>query len=366
MEYCGKGDLSSVQKPLPEEECRALFRQVFSGLRYLRSQNIVHRDLKPANILLTDDGTAKVADFTFSTISKENEMMHTMCGTPLTLAPEILLGEAYSDKCDLYSAGVMLYTLLYGSHPLGNITNYTELIARIKKVKISFPQKLVLERYEKVDESMPSILVRTVHSFSPECLNLMKGLLKSNQKERIAWELVFSDPWLQLVPLSGPSLDGEMVAVANSPQQDERQYSFSAPAPETQMPPQRPSLVPRSVLKRAPTKPLPLFPGESSFRQHSDNRQPDGRQTDGRQQMASESPSPANSTDLPFQMSDETSMQRQNSRLIMDYYNSALPAQPKEKPIEMRATTTKSDNVAKSQSSILSRSIEALQRVFTL
>ena len=56
------------------------------------------------NLLLTSAGVVKIADFTFAKQIQENEMMTTMCGTPLTLSPEILFGEPYNDKSDLYVA----------------------------------------------------------------------------------------------------------------------------------------------------------------------------------------------------------------------------------------------------------------------
>ena len=91
-EYCGGGDMSKLPKPLPEETCRVYFRQIFAGLRYLRMKHIVHRDIKAANILLTSDGVVKVADFTFSMVKGDNEVMQTLCGTPLCLSAEVLLG----------------------------------------------------------------------------------------------------------------------------------------------------------------------------------------------------------------------------------------------------------------------------------
>lgn len=197
MEFCGGGDFSKLPKPLGEEMCQTYFHQMVSGLRYLHKRGIVHRDIKPQNVLLTNDNQVKLADFTFAKQMQEQEMMETMCGTPVYIAPEVLSGEMYDSRCDLWSLGVMLYQFLYGTHPLGTIKSHNELAKRIRSTKITFPEKLVIEKYES-QESGRSQLVRTVHHFSPECLELARGLLQKHPSHRMTWEHVCTSSWLEL------------------------------------------------------------------------------------------------------------------------------------------------------------------------
>lgn len=77
---------------------------------------IVHRDLKPANILF-QNGSIKIADFGLARKFSKNEMMQTFAGTPFNMAPEVLRGKGYNYKVDIYSAGTVLYEMLYGVVP---------------------------------------------------------------------------------------------------------------------------------------------------------------------------------------------------------------------------------------------------------
>jgi len=102
---------------------------------------IMHRDLKPANILF-HDGKVKIVDFGFgkivSAVVKEVKMKQTFLGTPLYICPQILEGEAYSFKCDIWSAGCVIFESIFGVTPWTARTE-VELLEKIKKEKIIFP-----------------------------------------------------------------------------------------------------------------------------------------------------------------------------------------------------------------------------------
>jgi len=88
-------------KPLNENECCIIMKQVFNGIAYLRSMNLLHRDLKLANILLTSlerlDNSVKLIDFGFSTsVESEDYSLIERCGTICYMAPEIIEGKKYS------------------------------------------------------------------------------------------------------------------------------------------------------------------------------------------------------------------------------------------------------------------------------
>ncbi|KAM5179426.1 phosphorylase b kinase gamma catalytic chain, skeletal muscle/heart isoform 1-T4 [Mantella aurantiaca] len=116
-------DYLTEQVTLSEKETRKIMRALLEVVSYLHSQNIVHRDLKPENILLDDDMNIKLTDFGFSCQIPEGEKLKEVCGTPGYLAPEIIQSSmdefhlGYGKEVDMWSSGVIMYTLLAGSPP---------------------------------------------------------------------------------------------------------------------------------------------------------------------------------------------------------------------------------------------------------
>ena len=122
MEFIGGQSLDKLlsrdDHKLPVETALQLTLELAEALDCAHSQGVVHRDLKPANILLTEDGHAKIADFG---VAKLNLANHTLAGralgTPAYMSPEQLNGEAVDGRSDLFSLGVILYTILTGYRP---------------------------------------------------------------------------------------------------------------------------------------------------------------------------------------------------------------------------------------------------------
>lgn len=140
MEYCGGGscaDLLKCHKKLNEDVTALIIRDVLKGLTYLHSQKKVHRDIKLANILLTSDGSVKLADFG---VSGEITMTHlkrnTFVGTPFWMAPEVITrnNTGYNEKADIWSTGITTIELVTGSPPLSG-NNPLKILFEIPKKK---------------------------------------------------------------------------------------------------------------------------------------------------------------------------------------------------------------------------------------
>lgn len=143
LEYCADGDLAHLIRKHPAglglERARRLGRQLLSALRYLHERAICHRDLKPQNILVRD-GELKLSDFGFSRILAEEALAETACGSPLYMAPEILHGEGYTNRADLWSLGCVLYEMLFGAPPYGLACRSVPQLLRAQRNPLAFPR----------------------------------------------------------------------------------------------------------------------------------------------------------------------------------------------------------------------------------
>ena len=194
-EYCNFGTLADLKANLDEVSnidkeklCKYYLKQLMKALEYLNKNNIVHRDLKPKNILLTKDRknnnavTVKLADFGLARyfdvkpgVMSGNEFMtSTYCGTPLYMAPEILIDSKCNLKADLWSFGVIMYELLYGYAPYDYPKTIPDLQELIKSKSIEF---------KKI--------------YSKECIDLLQKLLQVDPKARIEWSDFFDHKWFK-------------------------------------------------------------------------------------------------------------------------------------------------------------------------
>jgi serine/threonine-protein kinase len=122
MEFVGGQSLdaflSQHDHKLPVETALQLTLELAEALDCAHGQGVVHRDLKPANILLTEDGHAKIADFGIAKLNLSNQTLAGRAlGTPAYMSPEQLNGEEVDGRSDLFSLGVILYTMLTGHRP---------------------------------------------------------------------------------------------------------------------------------------------------------------------------------------------------------------------------------------------------------
>lgn len=108
MEYMGGGSVRNILdvKAIPEIEITIILQQILNALNFLHRGRKIHRDIKAANILLNDDGDAKLADFGVASSIESRNKAVTFVGTPFWMAPEIILGQDYDEKCDIWSLGI--------------------------------------------------------------------------------------------------------------------------------------------------------------------------------------------------------------------------------------------------------------------
>ena len=188
LEYCGGGDLHSFlrrNQRLKEHTVRRFMSHLSSGLGAMRQLSLVHRDLKPQNLLLTSrDGTdavLKIGDFGFARYIQPHGMAETLCGSPLYMAPEILMMNKYDAKADLWSVGAIMFEMLVGRPPFtGN--NHLELLRNIEK---STSQGGGWQLPAKVS-----------YACSSKCKALLRGLLQRKPVNRISYEELFTHPFL--------------------------------------------------------------------------------------------------------------------------------------------------------------------------
>ena len=194
MEYINGGNLFSFVKKrrkLSEKTAKFLFRQIIQGIKYIHSKNIVHRDIKLENILIDVNNNIKICDFGIGKIlDNKNKKLHDQCGTPMYMAPEILLStkeKGYDAfPVDLWSAGIALYIMLSGTLPfsihdedISSINNNNE--------KKNFALQYAIINHEP----------KKIENISSEAKNLLFGLLNKNPKKRLNCDEVLNHPWLK-------------------------------------------------------------------------------------------------------------------------------------------------------------------------
>lgn len=193
---------------LSEDEARFYFLQLVEGVKYCHEQGVCHRDLKPENLLLDDKLNLKISDFGLSALySKDDngtegasggssggsgegssELLHTTCGTPNYVAPEVLLDKGYDGRIsDIWSMGVILFVLLAGYLPFDE-PNMSDLFHKIQKADYKFP-----------------------NWFSSGAKSLIRKILNPDPYSRIKIDEILKDTWLNKVKyqMKDSDVDGD-------------------------------------------------------------------------------------------------------------------------------------------------------------
>lgn len=179
MEFVKGGELfAKVAKGrFSEDLSRKYFQQLISAVGYCHSHGVFHRDLKPENLLVDENGNLKVSDFGLSAVTDQirpDGLLHTLCGTPAYVAPEILAKKGYDGaKVDVWSCGVILFVLTAGYLPF-NDPNLMAMYKKIYKGEFRCPKWM-----------------------SSDLKRFLSRLLDTNPATRITIDQIINDPWFK-------------------------------------------------------------------------------------------------------------------------------------------------------------------------
>lgn len=133
---------------MKEEQLMPLLEQMVSAMVEAEKRGFLHRDIKPANILFKN-GNIKIADWGFSRLLEAGQTACSFIGSPAYMAPEILKGEDYTSKADVWSLGVLLYETLTGVCPWRS-TSVNTLYSEIAKKALRFSKDILVSSRLKV------------------------------------------------------------------------------------------------------------------------------------------------------------------------------------------------------------------------
>jgi carbon catabolite-derepressing protein kinase len=162
---------------LSEDLGRKYFQQLISAVSFCHLRGVYHRDLKPENLLVDENGDLKVSDFGLSALTEQvraDGLLHTLCGTPAYVAPEILEKKGYDGaKIDVWSCGVILFVLTAGYLPFSD-PNLMNMYKKIYKGEFRCPKWMSLD-----------------------LKRFLSRILDTNPETRITIDEIKRDPWFR-------------------------------------------------------------------------------------------------------------------------------------------------------------------------
>lgn len=177
MEYIPNGtllDFLNRNGPVDENYAAKMFAQILAAMKYVHDDcKIVHRDLKLENMLFDANRNIKLIDFGFSKLIQENSLLSTQCGSLLYCAPEVIKGIKYSYSVDIWSIGIILFSINAGYVPFQS-QNAAQLAQRILYSDFDTPKK-----------------------FSASLEDLIRKMLVKDPSERITLNEIINHPWIR-------------------------------------------------------------------------------------------------------------------------------------------------------------------------
>ncbi|CAD8045399.1 unnamed protein product [Paramecium sonneborni] len=174
LEYCSHGQLNTLQQIQPMKKFQERIavqyvQQITFALMYIHNQDVIHRDIKPDNILLSF-GQVKLADFSFCVYSPDEDRQ-TQCGTIIYASPQILEGETYDKKSDIWGLGVLTYELCFGKPPWK----------------------------ENQQELMKTACFMIPYTASRDLKDFIENLMKRLSRDRFTAQQAYNHAWLQRI-----------------------------------------------------------------------------------------------------------------------------------------------------------------------
>eukprot|EP00002_Diphylleia_rotans_P018105 TRINITY_DN3508_c0_g1_i1.p1 TRINITY_DN3508_c0_g1~~TRINITY_DN3508_c0_g1_i1.p1 ORF type:complete len:491 (-),score=83.84 TRINITY_DN3508_c0_g1_i1:250-1722(-) len=179
LEYVNGGELYdyiATTKRVSEPRAKKIFREIVDAISYCHNFDIVHRDLKPENILLDRRKGVKLIDFGLANVITGDSMLSSRCGSPYYVAPETILGQDYGPAADVWSLGVILYTMLTGDTPFAD-PNVKQLLGKIVQGHFDIPPYV-----------------------SKDARDLLEQMLQTDPHKRPQLDVLRAHPWLPSMP----------------------------------------------------------------------------------------------------------------------------------------------------------------------
>lgn len=179
-ELCTGGELFeriACKGKFTESVAAKIMEKILTAISFLHNLGICHRDIKPENFMFSSsepDAEIKIIDFGLSTKFISEKCMKDIVGTPFYVAPEVLEG-VYTNACDIWSLGVVLYTMLNGRPPFTGTSS--EVLSKVSKAAVFFPE-------------------RNWRGVSTEAKDIILKMLERNPEKRLTAKQCLDHPWL--------------------------------------------------------------------------------------------------------------------------------------------------------------------------
>ena len=195
-ELCTGGDLLErirQRKKFTEAEAAKIMEKILTAISFLHNLGICHRDIKPENFMFTSedlDAEIKIIDFGLSTKFLSENCMNDVVGTPFYVAPEVLQG-VYTNACDIWSLGVVLYSMVNGKQPFTGTSS--EVLSKVAKATVNFPE-------------------RNWHNISTDAKDIILKMLERDPNKRYTAKKCLEHPWFtKNRDTSEPKLDVKLL-----------------------------------------------------------------------------------------------------------------------------------------------------------